>query len=85
MKKTVIVKVTQQHIDKGKRHRADLCPIALACKAMGLKEARVLTRYIWNADSGDTITALSLRAQRFVANFDRGRPVRPAVFRLTTV
>jgi hypothetical protein len=37
----IIIKVTQEHIDKGERESPWCCPVALACQDAGLIEATV--------------------------------------------
>lgn len=77
------VTITQEHINNGVKNSATSCPIALALKDTGWRRP-----YVWSIDCYDrgpepymTKYLLSLKAQRFVENFDTGKPVQPATFR----
>lgn len=72
--KVLIVKVTQEHIDKGERKSPQSCPIALASDASAVTRKWMCVNY--------SFYELSRAAERFVRRFDAGQPVTPATFRL---
>ena len=77
----MIVKVTQEHIDKGRRRATSACPIALALKEQLGHEVVVGEFSTYIGINSDSIP-LPRSAQRFVARFDRGKPVKPFNFRV---
>lgn len=79
--RTITVKVTQEHIDKGSRWVVGRCALARAIRGAGYPKAIVVVLY-WQAARGKPGCKLSLPAQRFRKDFDNGKPVRPATFRL---
>jgi hypothetical protein len=83
-RKTILIDVTQQHIDDGEPGHPWSCPIALALDAAGLRSPWVqITRWgIASAVGPDPRAPLSRRAAKFVDAFDAGQPVKPTRFRL---
>lgn len=81
----MVVKVTQEHINKGKPYNFAECPVALACRkklgkiAVGSATVRRLGKgpsHIWS---------LPLSAIAFIHNFDGGEAVLPFSFELEEV
>lgn len=73
------ISVEQKHINKGTKADIISCPINLAC----------ITKYP-DAYTGTTIIFLDGKeyflpktAQKFIRDFDAGRPVKPFTFKLT--
>jgi hypothetical protein len=77
----MIIKVTQQHIDKGVAYECSKCPIALALTDMGFKDVMVRFNRI-NAVGLKLTTTDAMRA--FMSKFDVGdlfdSPVQPCEF-----
>lgn len=77
----MIVTVTQGDIDKGFQFSPYSCPIARA-----LKRTRCFPKLRVGRDrvtyGKDVSVKLPSKVQRFIANFDYGRPVKPFSFRL---
>ena len=72
------IKVTQDDIDNGERHRCYRCPIAHAmCRTLGASIAVTQEKYYREEDDGKY---LPTEAQRFILDFDAGRPVAPFEF-----
>lgn len=77
MKKT-LMKVTAEHISAGVRNAPQFCPIAIALKTQ-LNPGFVSVGSIrYNVE--DNRYKLPRSAQRFVARFDKGKPVKPFNF-----
>ncbi len=78
----MLIKVTQEHIDQGKKGSRFKCPIGLAIKEnpdmpyIQVTDAHVEIGY------GIAIYVLPVEAQRFIHNFDEGFPVQPFEFEL---
>lgn len=70
------IKVTQDHIDRGKAFNCGYCPVALAIReqaetvAVSRREVRITA---WHYD-------LPRSAQRFIDRFDLRKPVKPFTF-----
>lgn len=81
----ILVKVTQDDIDRGYRNKSDCCPIALALIRMGFK---ALTVYCHRASFLDAQTGEFLfrdlpdKAKKFVKAFDSQQDVKPFSFHL---
>lgn len=70
------VKVTQEHIDKGKQGSSIKCPIAIALEEMGhIACVSRLSVLVMNRNF-----YLPFIASEFVKDFDAGRPVKPFSF-----
>ena len=81
----MLVQVTEQDIEEGKRHNCHLCPVALAvARTLGMKTDDVLMTgdvYIrW--EGWRLLGDGSFKIRRFAANFDKGKPVKPFSFEL---
>ena len=74
-----IAYVKLRHIETGQPRRITLCPIALAF--LELTGARVHVGLVELETRGETYY-LPLSAQRFIAHFDSGKPVKPFAFLL---
>lgn len=79
----MLIEVTQEHIDAGKRAECGSCPVALAFKeAFPNRMVRagygVLQAYQWGAYVFKARTPLDV--QLFMLEFDEGRPVQPFTF-----
>lgn len=88
MSRTILVKVTQEHIARGRARNCMLCPVALAV-------AQTLDGFdvdVYGTDvrfSSPSYTGgprpssrLTRSAQRFISRFDGDRPVKPFNFKL---
>lgn len=73
------ISITRQHIKHGKRDRATLCPIALACKEKGFKRIKI---HYDEFEIDGHIGYLPQKACQFITAFDKGLPVEPFTFRL---
>lgn len=75
----MIIKVTQDHIDRGIRFWANFCPLAYA-----ISEAvkRYVTVDRLNVRISGRFIALPEEAKRFASLFDGGEPVKPFSFDL---
>lgn len=81
MKKRIVVKVTAEHIKKGKRRDAHCCPLALALKEKA-------PGFVSVGDDDCSVGAreynLSPKAKKFVKTIDRNKSkTAPATFILT--
>lgn len=92
---TILVHVTQDHIDKGCKGDSDNCPVALA-----LLNAGVLTPVVYAPSLGplgglaglwpvaggtaylDIAVHMPRSVERFIGRFDDGKPVKPFTFKL---
>ena len=76
------VEVTQAHIDKGGGTQPCFhCPIALAVKDAGIRDAAVHSQYIKYAFNGRVhFIHLPEKAMFFIQHFDKGWPVQPFTF-----
>lgn len=79
--KTITVKVTQEHIDKGIACDCEFCPLALALHDMGLTEAIVGVDDWVPEHHGDELL-LPPKARKFVSAFDYGYNVEPTEIEL---
>ena len=91
--KTVTVHVTPDHINRGRRHQSQECPLALALgDATGCRASVGLSSFgLYRPDPlvpellGDPVVSqaqLPPAAQGFPAAFDQGREVEPFSFEL---
>ncbi len=83
----VEVKVTQEHIDKGKQEDGDCCPIALAFKALGFDGVSVDDETcVAHRGSFLYVFDLPSEARNFMWDFDMwdNLPVRPFTFEAET-
>ena len=76
------VKVTEEHIAKGKRRAMSFCPIALAIKEQASNShVDVMPRHVYIGLGDDTrICDLPQIAHDFVVAFDMGNDVHPFEF-----
>ena len=73
------ITVTKEDIENGIRSSNKFCPIALALKRAGYKDAIVRTiEFLY--DCGNAGCNLPLEAQKFIYSFDVGKPVKPFTF-----
>jgi len=78
--KTITIRVTADHIARGKRSDALYCPLALAAQDAGLTEPHVASCALyWGGGYG---IVLPLFVQDFIGWFDRGDAVAPFEFDL---
>ena len=79
----MIIKVTQEHIEKGKKNNCWRCPIALAiAEASGGCRIAVLFEHYVIEDEARTARTLPVEAISFIASFDAGLPVAPFEFEI---
>lgn len=77
----MLIKVTQDHIDRGEKDNCLGCPVALAlAEAIG-EEINVQTDEFEGPDSGTIDLPDSVKL--FVDSFDEGLPVHPFEFELS--
>lgn len=78
----MIISVEQKHIKHGVNASCRECPIALAVKEqMGIESTLVRSDEIVTSFM---VQKLPRSAQRFIAAFDKHKPVKPFRFRLET-
>lgn len=81
-----IVKVTQEHIDKGNRRRSESCPIALAIKDINCYRYIIVgaDRVCTILNEGNKIEEhkLPVEAINFIRRFDKYFSVKPFEFEL---
>ena len=78
-----VIRVTADHIARGKRHDAFLCPIALAaCEQTGCEPGDLVVGdyIIAPSRAGDISGHLPASACSFERDFDDGLPVEPFEF-----
>ncbi len=83
----MLVKVTQKHIDEGKRADCYTCPIALAILDIDPKPVNVQVKYsyvmIYIEKNGKYKQyELPWEAREFISKFDNGKKVEPFEFEL---
>jgi hypothetical protein len=78
------IKVTQEHINKGRRRACRQCPVALAI----VEQTEFPNPWVGDTHV-DLVTSpespsykLPAEVQRFIDNFDNGKPVKPFAFNL---
>ena len=76
------VRVTQDHIDRGKRLNPDLCPIAIALADEGWRQVEVACGA---ALSRERSGLLPVRVSAWVSDFDEGATVKPFEFEFEDV
>jgi hypothetical protein len=75
------VSVTQKHIDKGKPHNPEYCPIAYAMRDLGFKDLDVGGSDVTGTLGGFTTTYYGpAKNDIFVQKFDSGEKVKPFTF-----
>ena len=74
------IKVTQKDIDTGSPDDCELCPIAIAAKRV-ITDAHIQVSSIVLYVNDDRRT-LPPEAQKFVRDFDNGKPVSPMEFEI---
>jgi hypothetical protein len=85
-KRPLEVRVTEEHICRGRRRVANACPVALALTDAGLIDPFVDSDGVLHRVRGHVVfVALPDRATRFVNAFDAGLVVEPFVFALPIV
>lgn len=77
----MLVKVTQDDIDKGKRKRACFCPVALALNRDAPRGGWSVSD-IMLVDGDGNLYAAPINVSSFVMDFDRGLSVQPFEFEL---
>ena len=73
------IKVTQVHIDLGKKENCILCPIALAFLDLGYKEIHVYREFVL---ADELAFDLPDNARVFIDDFDCDRHVEPFEFKI---
>lgn len=67
----VEVKITQDHIDKGHRSEARMCPVAYALKDLGFRNVVVGCKRVGFGEPGEMLGfVLPQEAQKWIRNFD---------------
>lgn len=75
------IKVTEDHIKKGKPANTYCCPVALALKENGYEDATVGESKAYAVKDGNTVTLkLSDSASSFIRKFDMNEQVEPFEF-----
>lgn len=75
----MLVKITKNHIHKGKAGDPCECPIALALRLAGKEHVEVFNSCIWiNGKRYPT----SLKVDRWIRHYDNGDQVEPMEFEL---
>lgn len=79
----MIIKVTKEHIQKGKRGLTTSCPVAYALKEVGFTKVTVGWNYL-NYDNLYTrvYTKTPRRVVAFINKFDQGKEVKSFKFEL---
>lgn len=79
----IFIQVKQEHINRGQRHTATACPIALAISEQLGTEAIVGPEFanVVLSDLELQRFRLPRSAVRFIRRFDQGEPVAPFRFR----
>lgn len=84
---TLLLQVEQKHIDAGKPCVANDCPIVHAMRdtghplvTVGVATVTIYRDYVDNKRK--LIAMLPLSGRNFVADFDRGLPVKPVLLKL---
>lgn len=81
----MLIRVTKEHIRKGRKHICSACPIALALKGSGFPNAFVGSGY-WavskKAAQNKEDSPLPTIAVNFIDKFDSGEEVKPFTFRI---
>ncbi len=83
MKNTIRVTVTQDHIDRGSMGSPTHCPIALALKGNGHRNASVGYHTVCLGCFDVELYELSKPAIAFASRFDQGEQVKPRTFVLS--
>lgn len=81
----ILVRITQDDIDRGSRYKADCCPVALTLKRMGFSAINVWgDRTSFLDPQADEFIHRSLpqEATEFVRAFDNKKSVKPIRFHL---
>ena len=75
----MIIKVTQNHIDNGKRNSTRDCPVALAMNDMGIERKRVLFQCIQTEHDGlvDRYYQNLASLSNWIKRFDKNKQVTP--------
>ncbi len=80
MLKSIVVHVTQKHIDAGQPWKRAFCPIAIA-----LKEAVDRIEGVNPQRTGYGVSPMTKKVARWARSYDEGRFVKPDTFRLSLV
>lgn len=86
----MIIKVTQEHIDKGKKANGYYCPVSLAIREtmpLTVVNTGCIKIYIYNKTDLDLVklikcVATPSRIADFINDFDKGYKVKPIEFEL---
>ena len=86
----MIVQVSKEHIKRGVPHSSRYCPVALAINLVdGFNEEVLVSPKDKDLGGGIKIGAKHYHAprsvERFVKQFDKGKPVKPFNFKLKEV
>ncbi len=73
----MLIQVTTDHIDKGRRFRPECCPIALAIIDAGFEDVRACSGYTL---IGESRILLPEEANTFMLHFDCNIPIEPFEF-----
>ena len=75
------IKVTQDHIERGRTRCKTHCPVALAMRDMELPFAEATLGRLCYVEGGALMSAVPPpEAAKFMDDFDNGRPVGPVAF-----
>lgn len=73
------IEITQEDIDNGRKNHVASCAIALGLKHEFAYEVSVSPGWIW---IGKDYYRATLGVNRWIADFDRGKPVKPITIEL---
>jgi hypothetical protein len=87
MDDTLIVNVTQKHINEGRPASADGCPIALALTECGFTEVSVLPNGFFGKYKGQSSESYELPqiVNLFIRDFDDNKAVLPTSFEISLI
>lgn len=78
----MLIKVTQDHINKGARIDPTGCPVALAALAAGSNYANVGTNAIYFKEGSCLPSLLPEEVRQFICDFDNNQEVQPFEFEI---
>jgi len=76
---THTIEVKQEHLNKGKKHKCNECPVALALKDAGFSGVNVT---YFSATLNGTYVPLSKTVESYIKAFDADKPVSPFTFQV---
>lgn len=79
----MLLKVTQEHIDRGRRGSPSFCPVAEAVRWYGIAWPHINQESIRGVRQGLSVDIpTTSRLATWIRRFDAGLPVSPATFRI---